>query len=143
MSTAIVTISGWVSTDPTVRDTANSVVGSFSIATKRGYGDNEVTTWFKITGFGNFWADKIEKLNKGDIVIVTGEFSIEQYDTKGGTRTDPVVYLSFMRKLKNAEKRSASSSGRPERGRGRGRGRPQEDEGQVDPRIDLDDEIPF
>lgn len=137
MSTAIVTISGWVKTEPTVRDTSKSSVGSFHMAVDRGFDDNKVTTWFKVTAFGNFWTDKIEKLNKGDMITVVGEISLEQYETRGETRASLTVYPSFMRKLKSAER--GSTRGRSERGRGRGL--PWDDEEQVDSRID--DDIPF
>lgn len=138
MSTAVVTITGWIATDPDIRDGGRTPFAMFSIAVSRGFEDNKTTTWFRVKGFGKFWTDKIEKLNKGDLVLINGEIELQEFETNGETRQSLVVYPTFMRTLKRGES-SKSDEGR---GRGRsttqsrGRGRRPEPE-------DLDDEIPF
>lgn len=139
MSTAVVSITGWLATDPDIRDGGRTPFAMFSVAVNRGFEDNQTTTWFRIKGFGKFWTEKIEKLNKGDLVFINGEIELQEYETNGEVRQSLVVYPTFMRTLKRGDSggsrgrgRSASSN-TPQRSRGRGR----------QAQDDLDDEIPF
>lgn len=138
MSTAVVTITGWIATDPDIRDGGRTPFAMFSIAVSRGFDDSKTTTWFRVKGFGKFWTDKIEKLNKGDLVLINGEIELQEYETNGETRTTLVVYPTFMRTLKRGE------NSKPDEGRGRGRSTTQSrGRGRRPEPEDLDDEIPF
>lgn len=58
---------------------------SFSVAVKSGYGDKEATTWVK----ANIWGKKGEGvfpyLKKGQLVGVSGELTLREYDKKDGS----------------------------------------------------------
>lgn len=131
---AIVTITGWIAAQPETKEGGKYTVSSFSIPVNRGYDDNQTTTWFRITAFGDYWAGRVEKLGKGDLVMVSGEIETKEYNEK----VSVAVYPSFIRKIKGAD--GSKKEEKEERGRGRARGTTR---GRGRPPEDLDDEIPF
>lgn len=72
--------------DAEQRHTANgdSVV-SFSVAVKSGYGDNEATTWPKCTIWGKRGESVFPYLKKGQLVGISGEVTMREYDKKDGS----------------------------------------------------------
>lgn len=171
MSVATVNIVGYLAADPDIRSTrGGTVVTGLRVATTRGFDRDEVTTWFGVVMFGDFWADKAEKAkwSKGDLMFIVGELSAEEWeDRDGNARTALKVYPSFIRRMKRAggedddgddrgsrrgrsgrtsrsgrSDRSSRSERRPS-GRGRGDTREEEEEAQYSSTDDLSDEIPF
>ena len=73
--------------DAAVRFTASGTrITSFSVAVKSGFGNNEATTWVNCT----IWGDRGEKLEpylvKGQLVGVSGEACLREYDKDGEKR---------------------------------------------------------
>lgn len=58
---------------------------SFSVAVKSGYGDKEATTWPKCTLFGKRSEGVFPYLKKGQLVGVSGELTLREYDKKDGS----------------------------------------------------------
>ena len=76
-------IVGAIGQDATVRQAGQSTVCNFSIAVKSGYGDREQILWPRISLWGKKASGRFpEFLVKGQIVSVSGELSIEEYNGK-------------------------------------------------------------
>lgn len=58
---------------------------SFSVAVKSGYGEKEATTWPKCTMFGKRGEGVFPYLKKGQLVGVSGELTLREYDKKDGS----------------------------------------------------------
>lgn len=63
----------------------NTSAVSFSVAVKSGYGDKAVTTWPKCTMWGKRGESVLPYLKKGQLVGVTGEATLREYDKKDGS----------------------------------------------------------
>jgi len=61
-------------------------VVTFSVAVKSGYGDNAATTWPKCTMFGKRGESVAPYLNKGQLVGISGEVTLREYDKKDGSK---------------------------------------------------------
>jgi single-strand DNA-binding protein len=74
--TTTITLAGFLSRDPEVRVTPKGAkITSLSIPSNHKWGENQETTWWR----ASFWGDKHEKilpyLKKGSCVIVTGSLT--------------------------------------------------------------------
>lgn len=65
--------------------TDGTSIVSFSVAVKSGYGDKEATTWPKCTMFGKRGEGVFPYLKKGQLVGVSGELTLREYDKKDGS----------------------------------------------------------
>ena len=61
-------------------------VVSFSVAVKSGFGDKATTTWARCSMFGNRGTAVSKFLTKGQLVGVSGEASLREYDKKDGSK---------------------------------------------------------
>lgn len=88
MSINVFTFAGRVGRDAEIRYTAGGkpVLG-FAVAVDVGYGENKSTMWVDCS----LWGERGEKLayylTKGSIVTVTGEASLQIYQSQGQERT--------------------------------------------------------
>lgn len=87
MSIFKATIVGNIGKDPEMSASqAGKSILKFSVATSRKPRDGaEITTWVRVTLFGNdadFW---IDKLAKGDKVLVIGNYEFATYNKNDGT----------------------------------------------------------
>lgn len=57
----------------------------FSLAVDLGYGDNKSTTWYSVTIFGGAAKACSSYLDKGSLVIVSGELKSTEYKGKDGS----------------------------------------------------------
>lgn len=64
---------------------AGDSVVDFSVAVKAGYGDKATTTWVKCTMWGKRGEAVVPYLNKGQLVGISGEASLREYDKKDGS----------------------------------------------------------
>ena len=71
--------------DIEVRHTTNSVVANTSIAVRTGFGDREITTWWRLAFWGKQAEVVAKHFQKGDGIIVFGEVYIREYEAKDGT----------------------------------------------------------
>ena len=94
--------SGNLGKDAEIRTTENgSKVASFSVATKAGWGKNEITTWYNCSYWGKGGEAVAPYLKKGQMVVISGETWNEEYNGKtyakmscvdvtlAGSRQDP------------------------------------------------------
>ena len=91
---AQITLIGHAGKDPEVRYLTNGdAVASVSLATTRKRKDAEVTSWWKIEGFGKTAEAMQRFITKGQAFGVTGEPVIEEWtDKEGNKRTTAKVY---------------------------------------------------
>ena len=57
----------------------------FSLAVDLGYGADKTTTWYHVTLFGPTAKSCVTYLDKGSLVIVSGELVASEYKAKDGT----------------------------------------------------------
>jgi len=84
---ANITIAGHIGQDPELKRTpSDKAVCNFSVAVKTGFGDREVTTWWRVTFFGKRAENAAKYLSKGSAVIVSGEPQNRPYESNGEQR---------------------------------------------------------
>lgn len=59
---------------------------NFSVAVKSGYGDKAVTTWVNCVLWGKRGESLVQYLTKGQLVGISGEASMREYEKKDGTK---------------------------------------------------------
>lgn len=94
MAINTITVSGNVGKDAVLRVTPNGKhISSFSLPAKSGFGDNEKTSWLNCKMFGAMAEKLSTAIVKGAKVTVTGEFVIEEWDRKDGTKAQTPTIL--------------------------------------------------
>lgn len=138
MAINTITISGHVGKDAVVRVTPNGKhIAQFSLPAKSGFGDNEKTSWLNCKMFGAM-AEKLSKaIVKGAKVTVTGEFVIEEWDRKDGTKAQTPTIL--VRDI-DLPPRGTPGNDQP---RQQTQGKRQQQAPASEPPMDFDDDIPF
>ena len=100
-----VIVLGTVGKDPDVKTLQSGhVVGNVSIATDEGYYDKsnppqwiDSTEWHRITAWGNL-AKKLEKVKKGDVILVDGKLHTDSWDDgDGGKRYSTCIVAKLLR----------------------------------------------
>jgi single-strand DNA-binding protein len=77
---------------------------SFSVAVKSGYGKSAKTTWVKCSMFGKRGESVLPYLVKGQLVGVSGEFSVNEWENKDGQKqTTPEVRVNDLTLLGKKE----------------------------------------
>jgi single-strand DNA-binding protein len=95
----------------------DSVV-AFSVGVKSGYGKSEATTWANCNLWGKRGESVLPYLNKGQLVGITGEVSLREWEDKeGGKRQNLDVNVQNVTLLgkgeRKEEKREEKGSGKP------------------------------
>lgn len=121
MGTASITLVGTLIADPETRKTGKgTVICTFKLPTHEGWGDNQVTTWWRCTLFGKQAEQAADKLKQGSNVVVMGEPKLTEWQGRDGdTRYSAEVICQAWRygpKSAAGDNRSASRS--------KGRGKP-------------------
>ena len=129
-----ITIVGYLGRDPELRYTpAGTAVCDFSMATSEKKGDNDVTTWFKVTTWGKQADVAHAHLAKGSLVYIEGRLSQREYtDRDGNKRTSLEVNATDLKFIGAKGETKAASAGAPASAAA------SSDEGVID-----DDSIPF
>jgi single-strand DNA-binding protein len=83
----VMTFTGNLARDAEVKFSQSGMaILSFSVANTLGYGDKKQTLWFRVTVFGKRAEGQLKDyLKKGTTVLVSGEFSINEYKANDGT----------------------------------------------------------
>ncbi len=78
-----ITVSGNIGKDPALRQTqsGDQVLG-FNVGVKQGYGDRSSTNWYRVSVWGKRAESLSRFLRKGTKVVVAGELSIGEYESK-------------------------------------------------------------
>ena len=122
---ATATIAGHLGSEPELKSVGakNTPLCSFSVAVNTGFGDREVTTWYRISIFGNKAEPAAANLKKGSAVILSGVLQNRPYEKDGETRYSLEI---------NANEWSFAG--------GKGDSQPQQ---SAAPKVSLDDDLPF
>ncbi len=85
----------------------DSVV-SFSAAVKSGYGDKAQTTWVRCAMWGKRGESVLPYLKKGQLVGVSGEASLREYQKDGVTKSSLEVRVNDLTLLGKSEPRTGN-----------------------------------
>lgn len=77
-----ITIAGRIGKDAVLRETNDTKVLGFSVATDDGYGENKRTIWFDCSLWGKRGEALAQYLTKGTAVAVCGDLSTREHDGK-------------------------------------------------------------
>ena len=84
---AIISAVGNIGRDGELKYTnAGSAVLAFSVASKHGFGDKAITTWFECEVWGKFAEAIAERVVKGSKVSFSGNFWIDQWESQDGKK---------------------------------------------------------
>ncbi|HAR39460.1 MAG TPA: single-stranded DNA-binding protein [Porphyromonadaceae bacterium] len=116
---AIISAVGNIGRDGELRQTSSgTAVLSFSVASKHGFGDKAITTWFECEVWGNFAEAISERVVKGSKVAFSGNFWIEQWEKDGKRGSKARVKILEI----DIQNLSPRDSGQQEQGGGYGGG---------------------
>lgn len=74
---------------------SGDAVANFSVAVKSGYGEKEKTNWVRCALFGKrAEGGLIQYLKKGQMVMVSGEFSLDEWEGSDGKKSTPSVRVN-------------------------------------------------
>jgi single-strand DNA-binding protein len=134
-----ITIVGYLGRDPELRHIpSGNAVCNFSIATTEKRGNEESTTWFRVTVWGKQGENCNEYLKKGSQVYVEGRLRQEEYtDRDGQKRYNLEVNASDVKFLGSRNGGSGNDEARDEAPARR------EALNKTTPQPAADDEIPF
>lgn len=140
MGLNIFTFTGNLGKDAEQKFLANGdSVASMSVPVTSGFGDKQKTAWVRCTLFGKRGESVFQYLKKGQLVGVTGEFSMNEWTDKDGMkRSSPEVRISDLQLLGKSNRESDTP--RPENSK------PQQDPSENKSKQsfdDLDDDVPF
>jgi len=76
---------GRLGADPDLRETTNSCVANFNLATRIPMGE-EKTQWMRVVAFGRLAELCVEYLSKGSGCVVRGFIQTRSYEKDGATR---------------------------------------------------------
>lgn len=97
----IITVRGFVATDPAVRRTSNGTeVAGFRLATTERRFDRDAgtwvdahTNWYSVSAFGQLGSNTAQSVRKGNPVIITGRLRVREWAAgeRSGTSVDVVA----------------------------------------------------
>lgn len=97
---------------------------SFSVGVKSGFGDKATTTWARCAMFGKRGQAVADYLKKGQLVGVSGEVSLREWDDKDGAKRSSLEVrvndLTLLGKRDGQQDRQPSSSNAGSSGAGFG-----------------------
>jgi len=80
----VISFLGRVGNEPELKKVGDNDVLEFSIANNVGFGDRQITNWFRCTLWGKRATSLNEHISKGKELFVTGELSMRTYTNKDG-----------------------------------------------------------
>ncbi|MCX8580109.1 single-stranded DNA-binding protein [Gilliamella sp. B3482] len=135
MAINTMTATGNVGQDAELRYLQNgTAVSEFSLPVKAGYGDNQKTAWIKCVIWGKVAEIFAPNIKKGDLVAVSGEFYVEEWEKNGVTVTKPCLRVNQIQPTKKLDGQVQPSQQQSQ----------QQNNSQSTPETDInDDSIPF
>ena len=98
---------GRLGADAELKQVGSNTVLEFRCANNTGFGDREVTNWFRCTMWGGRGEKLAQYLTKGSQVFVTGELSLKPWTTREGVeRISPDVNVNQLDFVKGGSDRS-------------------------------------
>jgi len=130
MSINTMTVTGNVGANAELRYTQQgTAIGDFNLPVKQGYGEHQKTSWIKCILWGKVAEGYAPNIKKGDLVVVSGEFYVEEWQKDGATFTRPCLRVSQIQLTKKQDEQQPQQS------------KPQAT--APEPPMDFDDDIPF
>ena len=80
-----------------------TAIGEFNLPVKQGFGDNQKTSWVKCILWGKVAEGYAPNIKKGDLVVVSGEFYVEEWRKDGATFTRPCLRVSQIQLTKKLD----------------------------------------
>ena len=115
--------------DCEIRATSNGDgIVNFSVGVKSGYGDRATTTWARCSMFGKRGEAVAQYLTKGQLVGVTGEVTLREYESASGKGKSLDVRVIDLTLLGKRDAQAAQPQSAPQR---------------QSPADDIDQDIPF
>ncbi|TSJ91803.1 single-stranded DNA-binding protein [Gilliamella apicola] len=104
MSINTMTVTGNAGANAELRYTQQgTAIGDFNLPVKQGYGDNQKTSWVKCILWGKVAEGYAPNIKKGDLVVVSGEFYVEEWRKDGATFTRPCLRVSQIQLTKKLD----------------------------------------
>lgn len=124
MDTNVITITGNLTNDPTVRYLPNSgkAVVNFDVASNRRWNNRRTneweseTTFLGVTAYDRLAENIAESLSKGDRVTITGRMTVESWEKDGQSRIKPVIVANDVAASMNWATLSVTRNPRDENG---------------------------
>ena len=90
-----ITIHGNVGSEPELRYSQSGMaLVEFSVADTYGKDDKKKTTWHNVVAFGSMAENFAASATKGNSVIVSGRYEVEEYTKKDGTKGKSVKVVA-------------------------------------------------
>jgi single-strand DNA-binding protein len=90
-----ITIHGNVGSEPELRYSQSGMaLVEFSVADTYGKDDKKKTTWHNVVAFGSLAENFAASAAKGNSVIVSGRYEVEEYTKKDGTKGKSVKVVA-------------------------------------------------
>lgn len=86
---------GNIANEPELKEVGQNSVLEFTVANNVGFGDRQVTNWFRCTMWGKRAVSLQPHLNKGKQIFVTGQLSLKKFtDREGAERLSPDIRVN-------------------------------------------------
>lgn len=110
-----ITIAGHLGSDPEVRHTpSGQKVTTFRVAVNSKVKGEEVTTWYRVSVWGDRFDGMMNYLKKGSTVIVVGDFKTSTYiDREGKTQVSLEITADSLLFPPSSRQQKSESSGEP------------------------------
>lgn len=105
-------IIGNLGSDPVERHTPSGVrIVSFNVAVNTKKGANDITTWYRITIFGNRFDNMLKYIKKGSFVFIMGELEKPEIftDKQGESRVNLNIIADIIRFVPGGKKDESKS----------------------------------
>ena len=104
MSINTMTVTGNVGANAELRYTQQgTAIGDFNLPVKQGYGDNQKTSWVKCVLWGKAAEAYAPNIKKGDLLVVSGEFYVEEWTKDGVTHIKPCLRVNQIQPTKKLD----------------------------------------
>ena len=104
MSINTMTVTGNAGANAELRYTQQgTAIGEFNLPVKQGYGDNQKTSWVKCILWGKVAEGYAPNIKKGDLVVVSGEFYVEEWTKDGVTHIKPCLRVNQIQPTKKLD----------------------------------------
>jgi single-strand DNA-binding protein len=101
---------GNIANEPELKEVGQNSVLEFSLANNVGFGDRQVTNWFRCTMWGKRAVSLQPHLNKGKQIFVIGQLSLRKFtDREGVERISPDVRVSEIEFVRGGQGDSPSA----------------------------------
>ena len=128
MAINTMTVTGNVGANAELRYTQQgTAIGDFNLPVKQGYGDNQKTSWVKCVLWGKVAEAYAPNIKKGDLLVVSGEFYVEEWTKDGVTHVKPCLRVNQIQPTKKLDAQAQQQA-------------QEQEQEQEEP---LEDDIPF